>query len=71
MARQCLTCQSFTVNQTARSATWSSELLYEPTDPGKDPRHISTLEPLWNIFDLTPEGRPKDWEEQVQYHCCL
>ncbi|WP_035359876.1 DUF899 family protein [Edaphobacter aggregans] len=51
--------------------TWSSELLDEPTDPGQDPRHLGTLEPLWNIFDLTPEGRPKDWEEQMQYHCCL
>jgi predicted dithiol-disulfide oxidoreductase (DUF899 family) len=50
--------------------TWSSELLYEPTDPGQDPRHNGTLEPLWNIFDLTPEGRPEDWDEQMQYHCC-
>jgi predicted dithiol-disulfide oxidoreductase (DUF899 family) len=36
--------------------TWSSELLYEPTDPGQDPRHVGTLEPLPNLFDLTPEG---------------
>ena len=50
--------------------TWSSELLYEPNDPGQDPRHLGTLEPLWNIFDLTPEGRPKDWDEQMQYHRC-
>jgi predicted dithiol-disulfide oxidoreductase (DUF899 family) len=50
--------------------TWSSELLYEPADPGQDPRHNGTLEPLWNIFDLTPEGRPEKWEEQMQYHCC-
>lgn len=46
---------------------WSSELLYAPTDPGQDPRHVGTLEPLWNLFDLTPEGRPSDWEEQMQY----
>jgi predicted dithiol-disulfide oxidoreductase (DUF899 family) len=50
--------------------TWSSELLYEPTDPGQDPRQVGTLEPLWNIFDLTPEGRPEDWDEQMQYPCC-
>lgn len=50
--------------------TWSSELLYEPTDPGQDSRHVGTLEPLWNIFDLTPEGRPENWNEQMQYHCC-
>jgi predicted dithiol-disulfide oxidoreductase (DUF899 family) len=46
---------------------WSSELLYAPTEPGEDPRHVGTLEPLWNMLDLTPEGRPKDWVEQLQY----
>jgi predicted dithiol-disulfide oxidoreductase (DUF899 family) len=45
---------------------WSSELLYAPTDPGQDPRHVGTLEPVWNLFDLTPEGRP-DWDEQLSY----
>jgi predicted dithiol-disulfide oxidoreductase (DUF899 family) len=46
---------------------WSTELLYAPTDSGQDPRHLGTLEPLWNLFDLTPEGRPLDWEEQLSY----
>ena len=46
---------------------WGSELLYAPTDPGQDPRHVGTLEPLWNLFDLTPEGRPTDWDEQLSY----
>ena len=46
---------------------WASELFYAPTDPGQDPRHVGTLEPLWNLFDLTPEGRPSDWEEQLSY----
>lgn len=46
---------------------WSSELFYAPTDPGQDPRHVGTLEPLWNLFDLTPEGRPSDWYEQFSY----
>jgi predicted dithiol-disulfide oxidoreductase (DUF899 family) len=45
---------------------WGSELLYAPTDPGQEPRHVGTLEPLWNLFDLTPEGRP-DWHEQLGY----
>jgi predicted dithiol-disulfide oxidoreductase (DUF899 family) len=49
---------------------WSSEMLYAPTDPGQDPRHAGLLEPLWNIFDLTPEGRPSDWDEQLEYRCC-
>jgi predicted dithiol-disulfide oxidoreductase (DUF899 family) len=45
---------------------WGSELFYAPTDPGQDPRHVGTLEPVWNLFDLTPEGRP-DWDEQLSY----
>jgi predicted dithiol-disulfide oxidoreductase (DUF899 family) len=46
---------------------WSSELLYAPADPGQEPRHVGTLEPLWNLFDLTPEGRPVGWAEQFSY----
>jgi predicted dithiol-disulfide oxidoreductase (DUF899 family) len=46
---------------------WSSELFYAPPDPGQDPRHVGTLEPVWNLFDLTPEGRPPDWDEQLSY----
>jgi predicted dithiol-disulfide oxidoreductase (DUF899 family) len=46
---------------------WGSELLYAPTDPGQDPRHVGTLEPVWNLLDLTPEGRPADWDEQLHY----
>ena len=46
---------------------WSSELLYAPSDPGQEPRHVGTLEPLWNLFDLTPEGRPDDWVERFSY----
>jgi predicted dithiol-disulfide oxidoreductase (DUF899 family) len=46
---------------------WSSELFDAPTEPGQDPRHVGTLEPLWNLFDLIPEGRPPNWAEQFNY----
>jgi predicted dithiol-disulfide oxidoreductase (DUF899 family) len=46
---------------------WASELFYAATDPGQDPRHVGTIEPLWNLFDLTREGRPVDWNEQLSY----
>ena len=46
---------------------WSSELLYEPSDPGQDPRHVGTIEAVWNIFDLIPEGRDAAFDEQMQY----
>ena len=45
---------------------WGSEMFSAPTEPGQDPRHVGTLEPLWNFFDLIPEGRP-DWDEQLSY----
>jgi predicted dithiol-disulfide oxidoreductase (DUF899 family) len=46
---------------------WGSELFFEPADPGQEPRHVGTLEPLWNLFDLTREGRRADWHEQLSY----
>jgi predicted dithiol-disulfide oxidoreductase (DUF899 family) len=46
---------------------WGSELLYAPAEPGQDPRHVGTIEPVWNVFDLTPRGRGADWDEQLSY----
>jgi predicted dithiol-disulfide oxidoreductase (DUF899 family) len=46
---------------------WASELMFAPTDPGQDSRHNGTLDLLWNLMDLTPEGRPADWHEQIEY----
>jgi predicted dithiol-disulfide oxidoreductase (DUF899 family) len=46
---------------------WGSELFYAPTDGDQDPRHVGTLEPVWNLFDMTPEGRGSDWDEQLAY----
>ena len=46
---------------------WSSELFYAPTEPGQDPRHVGTIEPVWNLFDFTREGRGTDWDEQLSY----
>jgi predicted dithiol-disulfide oxidoreductase (DUF899 family) len=46
---------------------WASELGFAPRDEGQDPRALGPLEPFWNMFDLTPDGRP-DFDEQMQYH---
>ncbi len=46
---------------------WGSELFYAPSEPDQDPRHVGTLEPSWNLLDLTPEGRPVVWDEQLSY----
>ena len=49
---------------------WASELLYAPTDPGQDPRHVGTLEPLWNLYDLTRDGRGQSEEREEQLTTC-
>lgn len=38
---------------------WSSELLFADLDG--QPRHLDTIWPLWNVFDLLPQGRGSDW----------
>lgn len=48
---------------------WGSELFYAPSEPGQEPRHVGTIEPLWNLLDLTPRGRGSGWDEQLSY-CC-
>jgi predicted dithiol-disulfide oxidoreductase (DUF899 family) len=50
--------------------SWASELLFSPADPGQDPRHVGTVEPMWTLLDLTRGGRPNA-EEQFEYECCL
>lgn len=46
---------------------WGSELLYVPPEPGQDMRHGDTIDPLWNLFDFTPEGRGNDWYPALSY----
>ena len=36
---------------------YSTELFFEPTEPGQHPRHVDPIFPLWNVLDLTAEGR--------------
>jgi predicted dithiol-disulfide oxidoreductase (DUF899 family) len=47
--------------------SWGSELLFAPTDPGQNPRHVDLIWPLWNLLDVTPEGRGKDWYPKLSY----
>jgi predicted dithiol-disulfide oxidoreductase (DUF899 family) len=49
--------------------SWASELFFLPPEPGQDPRHVGTVEPMWTLLDLTRGGRP-DAEEQIEYECC-
>ena len=45
---------------------WGCELLYTPPEPGQEYRHNDLLDPLWNMFDVTPEGRG-DFHPKLEY----
>jgi predicted dithiol-disulfide oxidoreductase (DUF899 family) len=46
---------------------YHTELLFTASEPGQDGRHVDMIWPLWNMFDLTPEGRGKDWYPRLKY----
>lgn len=46
---------------------YSAEMPFEAADPGQDPRSAPDIAPLWNILDLTPEGRGTDWYPKLSY----
>ncbi len=46
---------------------YQTELMFAPPDPGQDPRHVDPYWPLWNLFDLTPEGRGEKWYPKLSY----
>jgi predicted dithiol-disulfide oxidoreductase (DUF899 family) len=39
---------------------WATELMVAPRDEGEDPRHVDSIWPLWNVLDMTPDGRGTD-----------
>jgi predicted dithiol-disulfide oxidoreductase (DUF899 family) len=47
--------------------SFCSELLFVPSEPGQDGRHVDVIWPLWNLLDYTPEGRGTDWRPKLEY----
>ena len=45
---------------------WGSELFFHP-DPTGHSRHVDLIWPLWNVLDLTPEGRGDAWYPALEY----
>jgi predicted dithiol-disulfide oxidoreductase (DUF899 family) len=45
---------------------WGCELLYVPPEAGQEYRHNDLLDPLWNMLDVTPEGRG-DFHPRLDY----
>lgn len=46
---------------------WASELFFLPGERGQDTRHVDTIWPLWNVLDMTPQGRGEDWYPRLDY----
>ena len=44
---------------------YNTELLFAANEAGQDPRHVDLIWPLWNLFDLIPEGRGADWRPKL------
>lgn len=46
---------------------YNAEMLFVRPGTGQNARHVDLLWPLWNLLDLTPEGRGKDWYPKLAY----
>jgi len=46
---------------------YNTELMFAPSDPGQDMRHVDMIWPLWNVLDFTPEGRGTSWYPKLSY----
>ncbi len=46
---------------------WASELLFTKAEKDQNQRHVDMIWPLWNLLDLTPEGRGRDWYPRIAY----
>lgn len=46
---------------------YNTELMFAPSDPGQDMRHVDMIWPLWNLFDVIPEGRGEKWGPKLSY----
>lgn len=46
---------------------WGAETGTVPADPGEDPTTAPDLMALWNVLDLTPDGRGTDWYPKLSY----
>jgi predicted dithiol-disulfide oxidoreductase (DUF899 family) len=46
---------------------WATELLFGKTDPGQNDRHVDMIWPMWNLLDMTPEGRGEKTHPKLRY----
>jgi len=46
---------------------YATELFFADSPDGMHARHVDMIWPLWNVLDMTPQGRGTDWYPQVKY----
>src|SRR6185503_18589423 len=46
---------------------WATELFFAAADRGQDKRHVDLIWPVWNLLDMTPEGRGATWGPKLRY----
>jgi predicted dithiol-disulfide oxidoreductase (DUF899 family) len=37
--------------------SWATELMFAPRTEGEGARHVDSIWPVWNLLDMTPQGR--------------
>jgi predicted dithiol-disulfide oxidoreductase (DUF899 family) len=37
--------------------SWATELMFAPRGDGEEARHVDLIWPIWNVLDMTPQGR--------------
>jgi predicted dithiol-disulfide oxidoreductase (DUF899 family) len=46
---------------------YATELLFTPSEKEQEPRHVDFIWPVWNLFDVVPEGRGTNWNPKRKY----
>jgi predicted dithiol-disulfide oxidoreductase (DUF899 family) len=46
---------------------YATELMFAPTEPGQNSRHVDAIWPLWGMLDFSPEGRGPDTRPKLSY----
>jgi predicted dithiol-disulfide oxidoreductase (DUF899 family) len=46
---------------------YATEMMFAPSEPGQDHRHVDAIWPLWGMLDFSPEGRGPDTRPKLRY----
>ena len=46
---------------------YATEMMFAPSEPGQDHRHVDAIWPLWGMLDFSPEGRGPDTRPKLSY----